>query len=63
MTIPNTAPASIYLKPEHEMLRDQVRRFVREEVLPHGARFAIFLPASGGEEKRPGGGGVSGRLA
>ena len=36
MTIPNTAPDSIYLTAEHEMLRDQLRRFVREEVMPHG---------------------------
>jgi len=36
VTIPNTAPDSIYLTAEHEMLRDQLRRFVREEVMPHG---------------------------
>ena len=27
---------SPYLGEEHEMLRDQLRRFVREEVEPHG---------------------------
>jgi acyl-CoA dehydrogenase len=36
VTIPNTNPGSIYLTPEHDMLRDQIRRFVREEVIPHG---------------------------
>lgn len=36
MSIPNSPASSIYLKPEHEMLRDQLRRFVREEVMPHG---------------------------
>ena len=37
MSISNApTSASIYLTPEHEMLRDQVRRFVREEVMPNG---------------------------
>ena len=27
---------SIYLTPEHELLRDQVARFVAREVEPHG---------------------------
>ena len=27
----------IYLQDEHRMLRDQLRRFIDEEVLPHGA--------------------------
>lgn len=26
---------SIYFEPEHQMVRDQIRRFLREEVLPH----------------------------
>lgn len=30
---------SPYLEEEHEMLRDQVRRFVREEVEPHGEQW------------------------
>ena len=29
-------PRSVYFSAEHEMLRDQVRRFVAEEVKPHG---------------------------
>ncbi len=32
----STAPTSPYLAEEHEMLRDQVRRFVEEEVKPKG---------------------------
>ena len=34
--MPNTQTRSIYFREEHEMLRDQVRRFVEEEVKPHG---------------------------
>ena len=29
-------PDSIYLQPEHELLREQVARFLAREVEPHG---------------------------
>ena len=31
-----TGAPSPFFAPEHEMLRDQVRRFVEEEIKPHG---------------------------
>ncbi len=40
------APASPYFAPEHELLRDQVRRFVEVEIKPHAAAWetAGFVP-------------------
>lgn len=40
------APASPYFAPEHELLRDQVRRFVEAEIKPHAAAWetAGFVP-------------------
>ena len=32
----NSAAPMPYLREEHEMLRDQVARFIAEEVKPHG---------------------------
>jgi len=36
-----TPPHSLYFTEEHQMLRDQVRRFVEREVVPHGEQWEI----------------------